>query len=170
MVFRVPSLPIFRQLLDTSIFPDVWILSFVTPIYKSGDQDDICNYRPISVLSNLPKLFEYLVVHSIQFPINCILTKEQYGFRPNRSSTHNSIVFNNYIRNVLENCSQVDVIFTDISKSFDQVDRVLLDNILYKLGFGESLLSWFKSYLIMRKQWVKLFNLTILLKTPFPDY
>jgi len=136
----VPIWIIFRRSLDESIFPDIWKLSSVTLIHKTGDQDDIRNYRPISVLSHLAKLFEYLVVRSIQSPINSILIDEQYGFWPNRSSTLNSIVFNNYTLQALENYAQVDVIFTDISKAFDQVDYILID-VLYKVGFGEPQLS-----------------------------
>jgi hypothetical protein len=146
---------IFKRSLDDGIFPDIRKLSSVTPIHKTGDQDDIRNYRPISVLSHLAKLFEYLVVRSIQSTVNSILIDEQYGFRPNRSSTLNSIVFNNYTLQALENHAQVDIIFTDISKAFDQVDHYILIDVLYKAGFGEPLLSWFKSYITMRKQWVK---------------
>jgi hypothetical protein len=91
----VPLWIIFRRSLDDGIFPDIWKLSSVTPIHKTGDQYDIRNYRPISVLSHLAKLFEYLVVRSIQSPVNSILIDEQYGFRPNRSPTLNSIVFDN---------------------------------------------------------------------------
>lgn len=96
--------------------------------------------------------------------MNSIFIDEQYGFRPNISSTLNSIyhiisiVFNNYTLNALENHSQVGVIFTDISKAFVQIDHAILIDVLYKTGFGELLLSWFKSYLTMRKQWVKIID------------
>jgi hypothetical protein len=75
----------------------------VTPVHKSGYQDDIRNYRNISILSHVAKLFEHLVIRSIHSPVNSILIDEQYGFRPNRSPTLNSIVFNNYTLNELEN-------------------------------------------------------------------
>jgi len=157
-VISVPLWLIFRRSLDDGIFPDNLKLSSVTPIHKTGDQDDIRNYRPISFLSRLAKFFEYLVVRSIQSPVNSILIDEQYGFRPNRSSTLNSIVFNYYTLQALENHAQVDVIFTDISKAFDQVDHYIIIDVLYKAGFGEPLLSWFKSYITMRKQWVKILD------------
>jgi hypothetical protein len=154
----IPLWIIFRRSLDEGIFPDIWKMSSVTPIHKTGEQDNIRNYRPISILSHLAKLFECLVVRSIQPLVNSILTNAQYGFRPNRSSTLNSIVFNNYILSALESHSQVDAIFTDISKAFDQVDHIILIDILYKSGFGEPLLSWFKSYLYLRTQWVKVLD------------
>ncbi|XP_050066238.1 uncharacterized protein LOC126555352 [Aphis gossypii] len=53
---------------------------------------------------------------------------------------------------------QVDVIYTDFTKAFDRVDHGRLIETLYKTGFGEPLLSWFKSYLSDRVQWVKVFG------------
>jgi hypothetical protein len=149
---------IFRRSLNEGIFPDLWKLTSVTPIHKAGDKDNIRNYRPISILSHLAKIFELLVVRNIQPAVNSILINQQYGFRPNRSSICNSIVFNNYILNAIENNSQVDVIFTDISKAFDEVDHSILIDLLYKSGFGEPLLSWFKSYLTSRMQWIKILD------------
>ena len=54
--------------------------------------------------------------------------------------------------------SQVDVIFTDISKAFDSINHIVLIDILDRLGVGEPLLSWFKSYITGRRQFVSLFN------------
>jgi len=88
------------------------IIGVTTPAHNSGDQDDIRNYRPISVLSRLAKLFEYLIVRNIQFRVNSILFDEQYGIQPNRSSTLNIIVCNNFTLMALENYDQFDVIFT----------------------------------------------------------
>jgi hypothetical protein len=54
-----------------------------------------------------------------------------------------------------ENRIQVDVIFTDFSKAFNRVDHKILIEFLHKAGFGEPILSWFKSYLSDRVQYVK---------------
>jgi hypothetical protein len=57
----VPSLtPIFNQTISTSIFPTDWKLARVTPIFKKGKKDDMNNYRPISVISVVAKIFEKL--------------------------------------------------------------------------------------------------------------
>jgi hypothetical protein len=87
--------------------------------------------------------------------VNSILVDEQYGFRPSRSATTNLIVFHNFILEAIEKRTQVDVIFTDFSKAFDRVDHKILIEVLYKAGFGEPILSWFKSYLSDRVQYVK---------------
>lgn len=69
-----------------------------------------------------------------------ILINEPYGFRSGRSSLLNTIIFHNFILGAIPG-SQVDMIITDLVKTFDQVGNASLYKILYKTGFGESLLS-----------------------------
>uniref|UniRef100_A0A2S2Q917 RNA-directed DNA polymerase from mobile element jockey n=1 Tax=Sipha flava TaxID=143950 RepID=A0A2S2Q917_9HEMI len=154
-VLCFPLWLLFRRSMDDGIFPSMLKISSVTPVFKSGDKSNVTNYRPISILSHIAKLFEHLVLQSIQPSVDSVLVDEQYGFRPGRSSTSNLIVFNNFVLEAFENRSQVDVIFTDFVKAFDRVDHAILIDILYKSGFGEPILSWFKSYLSDRVQWVK---------------
>jgi len=118
--------PLWLLLLVERIFPMIWKMSCVTPIYKSGDKLDVKNYRPISILSRPAKLFESLVLKSIQPSVNSILIDEQYGFRPGRSSTASALVFSNFIHKAFENGEQVDTIYTDLSKAFDRVSHSTL--------------------------------------------
>lgn len=120
---------------------------------SGGDKSDVKNYRPISILSHIAKLFDSLVLQSIQPSVNSVLIDEQHGFRPGRSSITNSMIFNKYIFEAFENNLQVDKIYTDLSKAFDRVDHSALVQVLYKSGFGDPLLSWFRSYLSDRLQW-----------------
>lgn len=144
--------------MDLGVFPKMLKISSVTPVFKSGNKSDVKNYRPISILSHIAKLFELLVLRNIQPSVNNILIDEQYGFRPGRSAVSNLIVLNNYILEAFGEHSQVDVIFTDFAKAFDRVDHRALMDILYKSGFGEPILSWLRSYLTGRVQWVKVFG------------
>jgi len=116
--------------MDLSVFPKMLKMSSVTPIFKSGDESDVKNYRSISILSHIAKLFELLVLRNIKPSVNNILINEQYGFRPGRSSVSNLIILNNYILKAFEEHSQVDVIFTDFAKSFDRVDHQTLMDVL----------------------------------------
>jgi len=159
-----PLLLLFRRSLDERVYPSIWKMSCVSPIHKSGGKSDVKNYRPISILSHLAKLFDSLVLQSIQPSVNSILIDEQHGFRPGRSTITNSMIFNKYIFEAFEENFQVDTIYTDLSKAFDRVDHSALVQVLFKTGFGDPLLSWFRSYLSDRLQWIKTNGFLKLLK------
>ena len=74
---------IFNCCLTTGTFPDDWKLAKVTPIFKQGDRSDMNNYRPISVISAIAKVFERIVYNqpSSYLSENNILSKYQSGFR-----------------------------------------------------------------------------------------
>jgi len=138
------------------VFPDIWKVSSVTPIFKSGDRADVTNYRPISIISHFAKIFESLVYNSVLNSVDNILINEQHGFRPGRSTTTCNITFIDYIIDAFSKRSQVDVIYTDFTKAFDRVNHNSLLKVISSSGFGEPLLSWFASYLINRKQYIKI--------------
>lgn len=73
---------IFNESLRVGTFPECWKSSFVTPIFKSGDRTLIDNYRPISILSAIPKDFENLVTKQITRILEPSMIDQQYGFRP----------------------------------------------------------------------------------------
>jgi len=145
---------LFRRSLDEGNFPDIWKLCSITSVLKSGDASLIFNYRPISILSHIAKLFESLVLNNIQPSANILLMEKQHGFRSGRSTTTCNAVFCNYIFEAFKAHSQVDVIFTDFCKAFDRVDHYILQRVLQATGFGEPLLLWFCSFIDGRKQFV----------------
>lgn len=157
-VISYPLLILLRRSLDESIFPQILKLGSITPILKSGCPTDVSNYRPISILSHIAKMFESLVQKDILRSFNNIIMEEQHGFRPGRSTITNSLIFHNYVFNAFQYHSQVDVIYTDFNKAFDTVTLAVLVKILKDCGTGEPLLSWLKSCLVNRYQWVKLPN------------
>jgi len=170
---------LFRKSLDSRSYPEILKLSSITPIFKSGDISNVANYRPITIISHIGKLFESLVLSSIQAAVNQIIIDEQHGFRPNWSVNTCNLVFTDYVFDAFAKKNQVDVIYTDFSKAFARVNHAVLMRVLANSGFGEPLLSWFSSYLSDRKQSVKIFGIkSQVLNTPsgvsqgghFPHY
>ena len=79
---------IFNLSLQTGIYPDDWKLAKVSPIFKDGIKTVCGNYRPISVISIIAKLFEKLVCNQLKTYMmnNNIITKNQSGFRVHHST------------------------------------------------------------------------------------
>ncbi|KAL4084001.1 hypothetical protein QTP88_029317 [Uroleucon formosanum] len=145
-----PVFLLFNKSLKEGVFPSLWKISSITPVFKKGNKSDIKNYRPISGLVQLGKLLEKLVLRHIIDPINNILDNSQHGFRPGRSTLSCNLTLQHFILESFKNNSQVDVIYTDFEKAFDRVDHNLLAIALKQLGFGDPLLSWLNSYLTNR--------------------
>ena len=70
----VPLTIIFNKSLKSGVFPTIWKNSIIIPIYKSGKRCDIKNYRGISKLSSIPKLFEFIVSKYLYFNIKSQLS------------------------------------------------------------------------------------------------
>ena len=140
-----PSLRcIFNQSLLTGIYPSDWKLAKVTPIFKNGSKSDLNNYRPISVIPAVAKIFDQLYNY---LNVNDLLTSCQSGFR----SLHSTLTAlletsNNWCVNVDKGLLN-GVIFIDLKKAFDTIDHEIILQKLAKYGVDQDALKWFKSYL-----------------------
>lgn len=148
----LPLTIIFNRSLQDGVFPTEWKKTRILPIFKNHDQKDVKNYRPISILSCLSKLFESLLYPHIFTHIKNYLTEFQHGFYKGRSVETNLVLAVSDIAREIDNGEQVDTIYTDFSNAFDKVNHVVLLNKLAVFGIEGSLLSWFKSYLFQRPQ------------------
>ena len=140
--------------LSNSKFPKEWKNAKVTPIFKSGDKNDVSNYRPISVLPILSKIIER-AVHNQLYHYLCsknILSDSQSGFRSNHSTTTTLLDVQDYILKNMDEGFVTGVIFLDLKKAFDTVNHEILINKLAKCGIKDTELDWFKSYLYNRSQ------------------
>ena len=84
--FFVPILTtIINKSLKEGVFPSNLKCAKVIPIFKKGDKTKCPNYRPISLLSNVSKIFERIMYNRLETHLNSnsILYKHQYGFRKN---------------------------------------------------------------------------------------
>lgn len=146
---------LFNASLKYGIFPDCWKTAYITPIFKSGNKSAISNYRGISLLSSISKIFEKLVLEKLNKFLSPLICENQHGFGKGKSTTTNLTEYCSLLRQYLTKGKQVDAIYTDFSKAFDKVDHHLLLFKLQKLGIRGSILSWIKSYLTNRSQIVK---------------
>ncbi|XP_063909845.1 uncharacterized protein LOC135127332 [Zophobas morio] len=157
-IFVTPLLRIFNLILKDCQVPELWKKSCITPIFKSGDKADVKNYRSISLLCNFVKTFESVMYKLIYSSVKSFITPYQHGFVEKRSTVMNLACFSQYVSQLIDSRSQVDAIYMDFSKAFDQIDYFILLDKLRQFGFSESLLKLFKSYLIGRVQSVRYRN------------
>jgi Reverse transcriptase (RNA-dependent DNA polymerase) len=153
-VIAKPLAIIFNKSLSEGVYPSQWKISFIIPIHKNGNKSEISNYRPISILNVMNKIFERIMHNKIFQKVHNIINVKQHGFFPKRSTLTNLLDFTSFLLQATSKGSQVDCIYTDFSKAFDKVDHFILLTKLARLGFSSLLLKWFHSYLTNRKQYV----------------
>lgn len=145
-VFAGPLTHIFNMSLQASTFPDIWKLSRICPVFKKNDKSAVENYRPIAILCNFGKIFENILYDVIFNHVKCLLTHQQHGFFPGRSTTTNLLCVTQFIAEELDAGGQVDVIYTDLSKAFDRLDHTILLRKLSYFGLSSGFVSFFESY------------------------
>jgi exonuclease III len=140
--------------LSSGIVPEQMKLAKVVPIFKSGDKEQICNYRPISLLPVFSKVLEKIVHNRLyKYLISRnILTPSQYGFRKSLSTNLAILELQDKIVNYLANDKHCAGIFLDLSKAFDTLDHSILISKLEHYGVRGTALHWFKNYLTNRQQ------------------
>lgn len=150
---------LFNLILNQSKFPEIWKKSRICPVFKRDDSKNVENYRPISILCNFAKTFEAVLYDRIYNSVKCIISPEQHGFMHKRSTTTNLACFTQYVSQSIDKRGQVDVIYTDFQKAFDQIDHYVLIEKLSRIGFSSKLILLMRSYLFGRNQHVEYLNI-----------
>ena len=145
---------LFNSSLECKKFPLAWKSANVVPLYKKDSKSSISNYRPISLLSTVSKIFEKVVFKYIynHFCKNFILSNSQHGFLPGKSTCTQLLEVFQCFCNAVDRGKEVRVIFLDISKAFDKVWHKGLIFKLKQAGISGNLLEWLKDYLSNRRQ------------------
>ena len=150
-----PSLTfIFNLSLSSGIFFDDRKNARVCPVYKGNDRRDIGNYRPISILPIISKVFEKEVFQQLYLylKVNSILSKFQSRFRPLHSTVSALIQMCDDWSDNMDKGKLTGVVFLDIRKAFDSIDHSILLETVKFYGVADRELMWFKSYLTARQQ------------------
>jgi hypothetical protein len=141
---------LYNLILTTSVYPCLWKVGKICPIFKSGKKNIISNYRPVTILPHISKVFESIIYSYIYTNVQNVISEHQHGFFRGRSTSTNLSCISHFISAALDKNTQVDVIYTDFSKAFDRIDHNILLNKLRHFGFSDSLLNLFESYLLDR--------------------
>jgi hypothetical protein len=149
-----PLTYIYNCSLTTGIFPERCKFAIVQPIYKKEERKEINNYRPISLLTAMPKILEIIMFKRLEqhLELNNVLATEQFGFRKGVHIENAGFSLTDNIITSLNQRQQVGGIFCDLTKAFDCINHTILLNKIHYYGIREKHHRWFKSYLEDRKQ------------------
>ena len=143
---------------SNGIFPDCLKIGTIIPIHKKEDILDVKNYRPITLLPYLSKIFERaLYVRLLNYFVrNDLFTKNQFGFLQGKSTSDAVLNFTEYQYTTL-NLKEFSInVFIDFVKAFDTIDHLILLKKLEKYGIRGLPLQLIASYLKDRKQAVRI--------------
>lgn len=154
-ILTQPLAHLFNLSVRNGIFPDAWKTAIISPVFKSGSRLKVENYRPISNLCAVSKLFEYVIYLWIVPWSTSFLSDNQFGFTSGRSVETNLLTMLCSIAPSVLSREQFDVVYLDFSKAFDRVNHDLLLDKLAHYGISPSFLPWFASYLKNRSNFVR---------------
>jgi len=149
-----PLFILFEKSLCTTCIPEDWKCANVTPIYKNGNRNLTENYRPVSLTSQICKMFESIrrdaLVHHLES--KCLINDSQHGFRKGRLCLTNLLTFLEKVTGYIDSGSNVDTVFLDFAKAFDKVPHYRLAMKLASHGIGGKVHDWLVEWLSGRYQ------------------
>jgi hypothetical protein len=156
-----PISVLINQSLESGIFPDRLKIAKILPIYKKDNEHILNNYRPISLLPVISKIFEKVIFQQLHnfFKENNLYYNCQYGFREAHSTEHAVLELIDKVVMQLDNNKLPVAIFMDLTKAFDTINHSILLQKLQYYGIRNNALSLLDSYLTNRKQYVEIDNI-----------
>jgi hypothetical protein len=149
---------LFNKIFDTGIYPESWCKGTIVPIYKKGDPTNASNYRGITLVNIMSKIFSLCLRERLNkwFENENKFNEFQFGFRDNHSTTDCIFLLHSIIEKVLAKKSRLYCAFIDYEKAFDTVDRNALWVKLLEIGISSKMLNMIKSIYTVVKSCVKL--------------
>ncbi len=125
----------FNYIYDNCDYPESWTKGMIVPIYKKGDKNDPANYRGITLVNVISKIYSLILRNRINSWCESehVFNDSQYGFRDGRSTADAIFLLHAIIQKVLSKNSKLYCIFIDYQRAFDTVNRDALWAKLYKL-------------------------------------
>jgi hypothetical protein len=145
---------LFNKCISNGWFPDDWKVAKITPIHKKGNRTDVSNYRPISNLCALSKVFERCILERIEKV--CPDDDAQHGFRGGHSTVTAALEVQHHVATALDQKKYTAIYSIDMSAAFDLLRPGVLDGIFARLGMSQKLRNIVASFLRNRRAFVSL--------------
>ena len=150
---------LFRKSYETSKIPNEWKFANVVPIHKKGSKVDVCNYRPISLISIVMKTYERIIRDELLNRCGHLIDDRQHGFMNEKSCCTQLVTFCDSLALTLNDNIRTHVIYFDFQKAFDSVNHdIILEKLKFQYGIDGLLLNFLVNYLKNRLQRVVIGN------------
>ena len=146
----------FYEAICSSQFPATFKFVNVTTVFKQGPRNLKDNYRPISILSIVSKIFEKLINGQIYNHFDNIFSKSQCGFRKGFSEQHCFLLMINKWKEAVDSSKVFDALLNDLFKTSDCICHALLVAKLHTYRLSLLALKMTQDYLLNRKQRTKI--------------
>ena len=146
----------FGYSLEHGIFPNIFKTAKVIPLFKSGSNENVNNYRPISLLPSLSKVLEKLIKFRFVkfFDRHNIFYAHQYGFRKKHSVIHALLDVISLSYDASQSKQYTALLLMDLRKAFDTASHHILMHKLYQYGIRGPAFDLIVSLLSSRYQFV----------------
>ena len=145
----------FNDSVDSSKFPFCFKCANITPIFKNESRSHKTNYRPVSMLPIVSKIFEKIISNQLSTYLEKILSNFQCGFRKGFITQHCLLLMLEKWKHAVDNKKAFGALLTDLSKAFDSICYDLLIAKLNSYGLSLPALKLVHNYLQNRKQKTK---------------
>jgi len=164
-IIREPVCRLFNQILLSKKVPETWKIARITPVYKKGLTTAIENYRPVSNLNALPKLFEICLLQRLErLNIDELVSTAQHGFRKHHGTETAVASLVSKVVDGLEAKDQVSIYSADLTAAFDVLRKEVLVGILIKKNVPIYLVNIIHEYLSDRMAYVQIESSRSMLK------
>ena len=155
-IWRQPLKQLYNISIEKQQFPSKLKYANVTPLFKKDENIDKTNYRPISILTSISKIFERLMFKQITHFVESKISQYLCGFRKGYNTQHALLRLIDKLNKSVDKTEKIGIFMMDLSKAFDCIPHDLLIAKLNAYGFDKASLKLIHSYLNGRKQRVKI--------------
>lgn len=155
-------LPVIKGLFDKieaeQTYPEKWKIGRILPLHKKGSKAEITNYRPITNLCSLSKIYERCILFELERIEKeedvCLTGANQHGFKKGHSTTTLMLDIQDELSSNLEQGNLIALLSLDLTAAFDTISHALLCDRLISIGLSPKLVDLIRLWLVGRSSYV----------------